>query len=227
MHRRLRRCKTRAFKPLSALSTINIRMIFKYLSWLVVLCVGVYAGVEARAFTPLCFRQRNNPMIIVKEYHTEYSAVKAASYVWADEPLNCPSCDSSDLIKKGWRSRKLITLIGSLLLLLVQRVRCKSCGKIHHVLPDIIVPYKRYDAETIEAIIEDNPEEAPCGLDEQEIHRVKKWWTEMKHYISKKAEIVMNRRPIQISPKSELTTIVRALANAHLWPGTRSVLVAV
>jgi len=165
-------------------------------------------------------------MISIKEYHTEYSKDKQASYVWADEPLNCPSCDSSDLIKKGWRSRKLITFIGSLLLLLVQRVRCKDCGKIHHVLPDIIVPYKRYDAETIESIIEGNPEEALCELEEQEIYRIKTWWREMMHYILTKTTTIMSKCQIQISPKSKLTTIVRTLANAHLWPGTRSVLVA-
>ena len=166
-------------------------------------------------------------MISIKEYHTEYSADKQASYVWADEPLSCPSCDSSDIIKKGWRSRKLITFIGTILFLLVQRVRCKGCGRIHHVLPDTIVPYKRYDAETIEAVIDGNPEEALCELEEREIYRIKSWWAEMKLYILKKADSIINKRKIQINPKSKLTVIVRTLANAHLWPGTRSVLVAV
>jgi len=166
-------------------------------------------------------------LINVREYHIEYSEDKNASYVRADEPLNCSFCDSTDLIKKGWRSRKLITIIGSLLLLLVQRVRCKGCGKIHHVLPDIIVPYKRYDAETIEAIIEDRPEESSCGLDEQEIYRAKTWWAKMKRYILKKSAIIMNKQKIQISTETELCTVVRTLANAHLWPGTRSVLDAV
>ena len=166
-------------------------------------------------------------MINIKEYYTEYDAEKNASYVWADEPLNCPSCDSTDLIRKGWRSRKLITLIGNLLLLLIQRVRCKGCGKIHHVLPDSIVPYKRYDAETIEAIIANKPEEASGGLDEQEIYRMKKWWNEMNRYILKIADIFMSKQQVQIGLETKLTAIVRALANAHLWPGTRSVLVAI
>jgi len=165
-------------------------------------------------------------MISIKEYHTEYSEDKQASYVWADEPLNCSFCASSELVRKGWRSRTLITLIGSLLLLLVQRVRCKNCGKIHHVLPDIIVPYKRYSAETVEAIIDGCAEKALRGLDEQEIYRIKTWWVKMERYILKKSASVINKLKIQISPKSKLTTIVRALANTHLWPRTRSVLVA-
>ena len=163
-------------------------------------------------------------MINVKEYHTEYSEDKRASYVWADEPLSCSFCDSSDLIRKGWRSRKLITLIGNLLCLLIQRVLCKGCGRIHHVLPDMVVPYKRYDAETIEAIIEGEPEKAPCGLDETEIHRVKAWWRDMGFYVSRKAASVANK--IQITPNSKLHAIVRTLANAHMWPRTRSVLLA-
>ena len=164
-------------------------------------------------------------MINVKEYHTEYNESKNVSYVWADEPLSCPSCDSSNLIKKGWRSRKLITFIGSLLILLVQRVRCKGCGKIHHVLPDTIVPYKRYDAQTIEAIINGNPEEALCELDEQEIYRIKTWWAKMKRYILNKTTAVIGKCHDQINSKIKLAAIVRILANADLWPGTRSVLV--
>lgn len=166
-------------------------------------------------------------MISVKEYRTEYSEDKQASYVWADEPLSCSFCDSSDLVRKGWRSRKLITLIGSRLLLLVQRVRCKSCGKIHHVLPDTVVPYKRFDAETVEAIIDGYPEKALCELDEQEIYRIKTWWVKMERYLLKKSSTIMNKLQIQICPKSKLVTIVRILANTHLWPGTRSVLLAV
>ena len=166
-------------------------------------------------------------MISIRAYHTEFDKEKQASYVWADEPLNCPSCDSSDLIRKGWRSRKLITFIGSFVLLFIQRVRCKACNKIHHVLPDTIVPYKRYDAETIESVIRGNPEQALCELEEQEIYRIKKWWGEMAHYISKKAPVVFAKREIQISSESALTTVVRSLANTHLWPGTRSVLVSV
>ena len=163
-------------------------------------------------------------MINVNAYHTEYSEEKQGSYVWADEQFNCPACDSSDLIRKGWRSRKLITLIGNLLLLFVQRVRCKGCGKIHHVLPDMIVPYKRYDAETIEAIIKGEPEKAPCGLDETELYRIKAWWIDMGIYILKKATSISDKCQAQISPDSKLHVIVRTLVNAHLWPGTRSVL---
>jgi len=165
-------------------------------------------------------------MISVKDYRTEYNAEKQASYVWADEQLNCPSCDSPDLIRKGWRSRKLITIIGSFLLFFIQRVRCNGCGKIHHVLPDTIVPYKRFDAKTIEAVIGGTPEQALCELEEQEIYRIKTWWRYMVRYISRKASVVFAKKEIQISPESTLSMIVRALANTHLWPGTRSVLVA-
>ena len=166
-------------------------------------------------------------MISVKDFRIEYYSEKQASYVRADEQLNCPSCDSSDLIRKGWRSRKLITNMGSSLLFFIQRVRCKGCGKIHHVLPDTIVLYKRFDVKTIEAVIDGNPEQVLCELEEQEVYRIKTWWRYMVRYISKKASVVFVRKEIQISPESTLSTIVRTLANTHLWPGTRSVLVAV
>jgi hypothetical protein len=195
--------------------------------YVLVLIVSVHADDEARVFTPLSFKHRKEAsMISVKDYYTEYSEDKQASYVLAEEALNCPVCDSSELIKKGWRSRKLITFIGSLLLFLIQRVRCKDCGKMHHVLPDTIIPYKRYDAETIEAVIKGNPEQALCGLEEQDIYRIKIWWGNMVRYILKKSAVVLTKKEIHISPESKLPAIVRALANAHLWPGTRSVLLA-
>lgn len=37
--------------------------------------------------------------------------------------------------------------------LLIRRLRCGDCGRVHHELPDIVVPYKRYDSETIEEIL--------------------------------------------------------------------------
>ena len=158
-------------------------------------------------------------MIIAKKYLTEFCSFKSAYYVWVDEPLVCSLCGCNKMIKKGWRRRGSIDHLENSKLLMVRRVKCKDCDKIHHVLPDTIVPYKHYDAEAVEMIIKGQASETFCN--ESEINRIKSWWVHMKQYLLAKAEAVAEKVKIQITPDYELGAIVRILANAHLWPGTR------
>lgn len=37
----------------------------------------------------------------------------------------------------------------------IRRLQCKNCLKIHHELPDLLVPHKRYAAATIEATLDE------------------------------------------------------------------------
>jgi hypothetical protein len=53
----------------------------------------------------------------------------------------------------GVRKRKLINAEIDKQTLVIRRLRCKECRVIHHELPDIVVPYKRHCAETIERIV--------------------------------------------------------------------------
>jgi len=142
-----------------------------------------------------------------------------AYYIWADEPLVCSFCGCEKLTKKGWRRRGSIDHLEKSKLLMIRRVKCKCCGKIHHVLPDTIVPYKHYNAEAIEMIIRGRANETYC--DESEINRIKSWWVRMELYILAKSDVVTMRTKTQITSESKLDTITHTLANAHLWPRTR------
>ena len=56
--------------------------------------------------------------------------------------LECPYCGHSGcLIKHGTYTRRL-KVGGILIVLRIQRVRCKECGKTHAVVPTCIVPYQ-------------------------------------------------------------------------------------
>jgi len=48
---------------------------------------------------------------------------------------------------------------GTPMTMIIWRLRCEQCGKVHHELPDVVVPYKRHCAETIEKVIEGKVEE--------------------------------------------------------------------
>lgn len=55
--------------------------------------------------------------------------------------------------------------------LLVRRLRCSKCRKLHVELPDCLVPHKHYDAEVISGVIEGivtpddlDSEDRPCAM---------------------------------------------------------------
>lgn len=205
--------------------------------------VGVYANVSfllkmskikcllgkaTNAKTP---RDTKN-MNIVSNWHLECNGfIKGlrAFRVWAEEECFCPICVGK-LIKKGLRTRFLIRIKPGAteddispyekICLLVQRQKCKGCGKIHHQLPDCIVPYKRFDLEIIEGVIRNTEKHTLIDLDT--IKRILAWWALMVAYILGVATSLEAKYQAFISPEQKLVKIVRALANSHLWPGTRS-----
>jgi len=154
---------------------------------------------------------------MVTVYEMDYNEDKQVQYVRTDEQVICSVCDCEVLIKKGWRRRTLILINDEELVLMVRRVKCKGCNKTHHVLPDIIVPYKRHDLETIEKIVLHNQNETVC--EESVINRIKTWWRRLLLY----ATMLQSSKQIQFPApsKPQLSTIVRILVNANLWPGTR------
>jgi len=93
---------------------------------------------------------------------------------------------------------------------------------MHHELPDIIVPYKRHSAETIEDIIGGNESKATC--EESTIARIKSWWAAMQLYIKNIMASLAAKYDIELSKEKKLPLIVRVLVNTHLWPRTRSAL---
>jgi hypothetical protein len=73
-------------------------------------------------------------------------------FVRGGEQVPCPCC--GDVLKViGSRSRKYINKDEEKVVLIIRRLRCCMCHKIHHELPDFLVPYKRYESSSLEAVI--------------------------------------------------------------------------
>jgi len=108
---------------------------------------------------------------------------------------------------------------------MVRRLKCGNaqCGKIHHELPDCIVPYKRHSAQTIEAIV-NGDEAAGSACEHSTIARIKKWWALMILYVGCVLASLSMKYRIKLTARRKLADVVRALANSHLWPRTRSAL---
>lgn len=108
---------------------------------------------------------------------------------------------------------------GTTLSITIRRLRCAGCGKIHHELPDMIVPYKRHCSETIEKIIGGDTDGISC--EERTIRRIRTWWTALVLYFSGILTSLREKHGAALS-LSAPKEIVRAVVNSHLWPHTRS-----
>lgn len=135
------------------------------------------------------------------------------------ESIPCPVCGGL-LLLFGTRRRKYIDTDGNTKALLIRRLRCASCGKIHHELPDILVPYKRHCAETIEQIIDKKLDSGNC--DANLVYRILLWWRSMSVHFEGVMASLRAKFGIVISATPSPRDLVCAAANAHLWKSTRS-----
>jgi hypothetical protein len=141
----------------------------------------------------------------------------------------------------GSRPRKYLQVDASQVILIIRRLRCLECNKIHHELPDILVPYKRYKSECIETVVaEDNNTPLAIACDESTLYRWKKWFNSLSRYFAGCLQSIA----IQLGKETEeasgpisvlhriwfyvgdapgwLARIVHTLVNWNLWVQTRS-----
>lgn len=150
----------------------------------------------------------------------------------------CPHC-SREMRVAGSRKRKVTGLDGKEKVLIIRRLRCDSCRRIHHELPDFIVPYKHYSAEVVENILQEPEETAdfcsPC--ENSTVRRTIRWFSLLLSYLEAavRSLIELNRHnstlinelssllPLQPKrlPAGWLKRLVRTLVNSGRWLQTR------
>lgn len=155
----------------------------------------------------------------------------------------CPCCQGV-LVFLARRRRIWIQSTGEITHLLIRRLKCTACGRIHHELPDLLVPYKRHEAASIERAVS-NPPAADIAVEESTLNRWRRWFAWWAEYAKGCLESIACRfgLPVEASPKPLqaalhplghllgdaprwLARAVRPIANANLWVHTRSALVA-
>jgi len=103
-------------------------------------------------------------MVMISDYEMTEKGRK--TYIRSKEHSTCPICEG-ELEVIGSRIRKVkMPDSQEKRKLVIRRLRCQNpaCLKIHHELPDIVVPFKRYGRETIEKIINTDEETKPDPL---------------------------------------------------------------
>ncbi len=103
-------------------------------------------------------------------------------FVRSKEQSFCPCCNSC-LKSIGSRVRKVKNSFGDTIKLRIKRLRCRACNKIHHELPDLIVPYKRYDSKCIESVVMDD-KASSVPADDSTLLRWKAWFKKSAYHFS-------------------------------------------
>jgi len=97
----------------------------------------------------------------------------------------------------------------------IRRLKCEKCERIHHELPDCIVPYKLHCAETIENVIEGKNVDVPC--ERRTIRRVLAWWNIVLPYFLQILKSLSEKHGIRFGEPPAFVEIIRAAVNSNNW----------
>lgn len=183
----------------------------------------------------MCRERSSINMISIKDYSLEYKSDSGVFKVRSFEIVPCPCCGGL-LAVCGSRKRNLKKADGSEQVLSIRRLECELCGKIHHELPDMIVPYKRYEAEAVESALSgDGSNTAGTFPGEgNTLQRLKLWFLLLQEYFDEvllsftrqlclESKILLPLYPLKRQADGWLKCLVRLTVNAGLWLQTRSV----
>lgn len=91
-------------------------------------------------------------MIIVTDYTAIYDKEKQAHRIVGTAPPLCPVCGVK-LSGYDTRLRHTIDAAGDVHRLLLRRLRCPQCNKLHTEIPAFITPKKHYEADVIKNVL--------------------------------------------------------------------------
>lgn len=87
----------------------------------------------------------------------------------------CPICGGElkyyDLVKRIVRTKN-----GFARKVIIRRLKCRKCGKVHRELPDFLFPYKQYDADIIKGVIEGLITSETLGYEDYPCEMTMKRW---------------------------------------------------
>ncbi len=110
-----------------------------------------------------------------------------------------------------------------------------ECSRISHELPDMVVPYKRYESAVISEALNESadPEDSCCPAELSTIQRWKLWFFLLSEYFEGAVRALMELMDIKpfvrlpLYPLSKQTDgwlkiLVQNLVNSGRWRQTRS-----
>ncbi len=141
----------------------------------------------------------------------------------------------------GSRKRSYIEDTGEKKVLMIRRLRCEPCKRVHHELPDKVVPYKRHCSKSIEAVVSGDID-LDVYADGSTIRLWQQWFCSLtNHFAGCLKSIAIRYMGDTAEGKSDLpgsplqriwqhvgdapgwlARVVRSVVNANFWVHTRS-----
>ena len=154
-------------------------------------------------------------MVLIQSYRLDEQG--GFLVVIALEASCCPLCQTPLLMRS---TRERVYWEGDTEaeknILIIRRLYCEKCGRIHHELPDCVVPYKRYSANVIENIANGQPaKNAPCP--DSTVRRLRRWWTTVKPYFLHILVTLAAKFGVSFGGPPAFKESVRAAANSNNW----------
>lgn len=164
-----------------------------------------------------------------------------AFFVRCVEVVPSPCC-GEELKVIGSRKRISRSATGEVRVLALRRLRCTGCRKIHHELPDCLVPYKRYESTCLEDVVSEEEAGTVVAADDSTLYRWRCWYHELATYwcgALSSIAVRFHQQPLKVSSIPSLSAhqrigqivgdapgwlarVVRPIANVNLWLHTRS-----
>lgn len=143
-------------------------------------------------------------------------------FVRSEEAHHCPVCEE-ELLGIGSRRRKGRKATGEQVTYGIRRLRCVGCRRIHHELPDLLVPYKHYEAVAMESVISPGTM-LDVAADESTLYRWRLWFAQMAVYWIGGLQAIAYRFKLPVedpsgSSPSSLLGIGRFVGNGSGWMG--------
>lgn len=122
----------------------------------------------------LIFRRKLGFFLLYNCQSQDHSQDRNGKFIiLSREERVCPNC-GGELRVKGSVPRKRRDRYSKKTTYMIRRLRCKTCKRIHRELPDFLLPYKRYDEETIESVIDKKVDD--CTASPSTIQRWRSWY---------------------------------------------------
>lgn len=149
----------------------------------------------------------------------------------------CPFCGKRMCVA-GSRKRIVRLSDGRIIYLIIRRLYCDRCDRMHHELPDLVVPYKRYSSDAVEKLLSSRTSPVSVGCETSTVLRLRVWFSLLRSYFESALESIklifkndtwlaaeLNQL-LPLSPESLpdgwLAKLVRTVVNSGFWIQTRS-----
>ena len=152
-------------------------------------------------------------MIIVPNFKLKYNEEKGFYSIVSLTPCKCPLCGGV-VYHRDHKARTSKKSSGEIWHFMLRRLLCEDCAKLHTEIPGIIQPYKHYDSETIQNVIDGGEKAVDCIADESTIYRWKSDFAKAETDINQRVASVYaqetgNKAPLLLS--ATMLAYIRAI----------------